>query len=371
MSACPVLDARVVRLIHDGLTLEVKLSLQAGCGVVFGPSGAGKTSLLRAIAGLDRPDSGIVRLGDETVFDSARRWSVPLRRRRIGMIFQDDLLFPHLSVARNIAYGLKAWERTEAAARVAEVADWCGVTHLLARDPATLSGGERQRVGLARALAPRPRLLLCDEPVSALDLDARFALIERLRAIQQAEAIPLLYVTHSPAEAVALGARLFFLEHGRIIDEGDPLDVLARHGSAWSADGLRNVFFATVAAHHASEGETHLALSEDGPLLIVPYVDRPIGSRLPVAVRADDILLARGPVPGLSARNCIAGVVERIVGHGPEAEVVVRTGPVAWIVSVVASAVAALGLHPGGEVHLIIKARSCRSLAGREETTAP
>ena len=155
------------------------------------------------------------------------------------MIFQDDCLFPHLNVAANIRFGLKGWRRDQASARVAEVAALCGVEHLLERHPETLSGGERQRVGLARALAPRPRLLLCDEPVSALDLANRHALLERIRVVQRAEGIPMLYVTHSPAEAIALGSRLFLLDAGRIVAEGPPLDVLSAARSAVAGlDGL-------------------------------------------------------------------------------------------------------------------------------------
>src|SRR4029077_20020033 len=134
-------------------------------------SGAGKTTLLRLIAGLDAPDGGRIRLGDAVLFDSGAKINQRLRDRRVGMIFQDDLLFPHLSVAANIRFGLKEQPRAQAESRLAEVAALCGVAALLDRRPETLSGGERQRVGLARALAPRPRLLLCDEPVSALDLE--------------------------------------------------------------------------------------------------------------------------------------------------------------------------------------------------------
>lgn len=362
MSEPPKLDVRLTRRVHSRLTIEAALRLASECGVVFGPSGAGKTSLLRAIAGLDRPDSGRVTIGDHTIFDASRRANVPLRGRRIGMIFQDDRLFPHLSVARNIGFGLSAWSRREASSRIEEMAGLCGVAHLLTRDPATLSGGERQRVGLARALAPRPRLLLCDEPVSALDLDARFALIERLRTLQRAEAIPVLYVTHSPAEAVALGSRLFLLDTGRIVDEGEPLDVLARRDCL--GDELRNIVPASVAGHDPTTGETFLRLGDgDGPVLIVPHASAPVGQRLAVAIRADDILLALGPIAQLSARNRIAGTVERLIAHGSEREVLVRTGPVVWIVSVVASATAALDLRPGTEVQLIIKARSCRPIA--------
>jgi molybdate transport system ATP-binding protein len=355
----------LVHRVHAGLTLDIALQLGREIGVVFGPSGAGKTTLLRLIAGLAVPDAGHVHLEEAALLDTANRIDQPLRRRRISMIFQDDWLFPHLDVAANIRFGLKGWRHDQAVARLGEVAALCGVERLLDRRPATLSGGERQRVGLARALAPRPRLLLCDEPVSALDLGNRHALIERLRAVQRTEVIPMLYVTHSPSEAIALGSRLFLLEHGRIVADGPPLDVLSqmRRDSAamipW--EGVRNVFPARVDSHAAKQGATLLQLA-DGPELNISFLDYPPGSRLLVAVRADDILLARQPIVGLSARNQVPGTVERIVSHGPEAEVVVRTGGLTWIVSLVAPAVAQLELKPGDPVQLIIKARSCHVL---------
>lgn len=360
MNAPGVLDVRVVRPIHDGLTLDVALVLGPECGVVFGASGAGKTTLLRLIAGLERPARGHVRLGDAVLYDAAARTNAPLRTRRIGMIFQDDLLFPHLNAAENIGFGLKGEPPRWQAQRLAEVAALCGVEHLLGRRPETLSGGERQRVGLARALAPRPRLLLCDEPVSALDLASRHALIAQLRAVQRAEGIPLLYVTHSPAEAIALGSRLFVLSDGRIVDDGPPLDVLARRsGPSTQLEGLCNVFRGRILTGDA--GETRLKL-DDGPILVVPDQGRPADTAVTVEIRADDVLLARGPITGLSARNLIDGTVERVVPHGPDAEVVVRTGGVCWLASVVAPAVAALDLHPGAAVCLIVKARSCHVL---------
>jgi molybdate transport system ATP-binding protein len=332
------------------------------CGVLFGASGAGKTTLLRLIAGLATPEQGRVRLGATVLFDGPSRVNRPLRLRQVGMIFQDDLLFPHLDVAANIRFGLKGQPRPHAEARLAEVAALCGIEPLLGRRPATLSGGERQRVGLARALAPRPRLLLCDEPVSALDLESRYALIDRLGAVQRTEAIPVLYVTHSPAEAITLGARLFLLADGTIIDQGPPLEVLARQpqrpGSVAGLGDVRNVFPATLEGH-ADDGAATVVRLQDGPSLVVPFHDAAPGTPLSVSVLAEEILLARGTIDGLSARNLIAGTVEQVVAHGSDAEVLVRTGGTVWIASVVVPAVAALGLSPGSAVYLIIKARSC------------
>jgi molybdate transport system ATP-binding protein len=371
----PALGVHASRRVNPGLTLDVSLDLPgAGCGVVFGPSGCGKTSLLRLIAGLDRPDSGTIRLGDVVLNDVAAGRDVPLRHRRIGLIHQDDRLFPHLDVAHNIAFGLAGWSRVDRARRLAEVAALAGVGHLLGRSIGSLSGGERQRVGLARALAPRPRLLLCDEPVSALDLEARFLLLDRLRTAAAAEGVPLLYVTHAPAEAVTLAARVFLLHDGRIAADGPALDVLAAasastalSGRAWTLDGLRNVLAARVVAHEPGDDATILQL-DDGPTLAVPYsAIRSVGQPVRVVVRADDILLSAGRPEGLSARNLLPGQVVRVVPHAREAEVVVRTGRIDWIASVVLPSIAALGLHPGADVHLVLKARSCRVVSGDED----
>jgi molybdate transport system ATP-binding protein len=265
-----------------------------------------------------------------------------------------------LSVADNIRYGLKGASKTNIAARLAEVSDLCGVGHLLDRCPQTLSGGERQRVGLARALAPRPRLLLCDEPVSAIDLPNRHLLIDRLRRVQQVEQIALLYVTHSPAEAIAIGTRLLLLDKGKIKTEGPPLDVLSsvRGASIVHLEGVRNIHTAHVVAHSDIRGDSQIQL-DGGPALTVPLLYLPPGTRALIEIRADDILLARGPISGLSARNVIAGVVDRIVPHGSDAEVLVRTGDLTWIVSIVAAAALQLDLAPGANVYMIIKARSC------------
>jgi molybdate transport system ATP-binding protein len=372
-SSGEILDVHLVHRVHSALVLDVAFQLGPTIGVVFGPSGAGKTSLLRLIAGLTKPDDGRVHLSGQTLFDAAQRINCPLRRRQIGMIFQDDCLFPHLDVAANIRFGLKGWPREQSSARLADVAALCGVEHLLTRDPGTLSGGERQRVGLARSLAPRPRLLLCDEPVSALDLANRHALLEHLRAVQRALAIPMLYVTHSPAEAIAVGTQLFLLEQGRIVVQGPPLDVLSAAGKTpaesirW--EGVRNLFTARVIDHSPAQGATHLQL-DDGPELIVPFVPRSQGMRLSVEIRADDILLAREPLGGLSARNQIPGTVERIITHGADVEALVRTQGLTWIVSLVAPAAEQLELKPGSSVHVIVKARSCRVIDNQDSEPA-
>jgi len=355
----PALEVRVRRRVHEGLEIDAELALEGGCGVLFGRSGAGKSTLLRLIAGLDRPDGGRVAIGGEALFDDRLGIDVPLRRRRIGMIFQDDLLFPHRSVAGNIGFGLLDRPRAARAARIAEVADLCGVAGLLGRRPSTLSGGERQRVGLARALAPRPRLLLCDEPFSALDQGSRSELRRRLEGVRRAEGLPVLFVTHDAAEALAVGTMMFRVEAGRIAARGAPLDVLASP-SGGRREGLPNVFRAVVEAHDPGAGETRLRIDRGGPVLVVAGLGSAVGSAVIVTVRADDVLLAAGPVVGLSARNLIAGTVERVVGDGPEVEVVVRTGGVAWIASVVRSAVASLGLAAGSPAWLVVKARSCR-----------
>ncbi|GAC1321934.1 MAG: hypothetical protein NVSMB14_16900 [Isosphaeraceae bacterium] len=237
---------------------------------------------------------------------------------------------------------------------------------LLDRPPGTLSGGERQRVGLARALAPRPRLLLCDEPVSALDLDARDALLERLRSARAAENIPLLYVTHDPNEAIVMGSTVFVLRSGAIVARGSPLEVLTEFGRASGSrgNGPRNLFAATV--ERQDNPDATIVRLREGPPLTVPKLRDAVGARLTISIRSEDVLLARGSMDGiaLSARNVLEGVVDKVVTRGAEAEVVVRCQGVVFLVGVTAPAVKELDLREGREATLIVKARSCAVIGG-------
>ncbi len=356
----PVLLIDLTHRVHPGLNLQIQLRLGVERGVVFGTSGAGKTTLLRLISGLAHPDSGSIVLGERTLFDSSQHINVPLRERGVGFIFQDDLLFPHMNVARNIVFGLKDSTREQANGRLDEVSKLCGVEKLLERDPNTLSGGERQRVGLARALANKPKLLLCDEPVSALDMDSRHQLLGRLRSVQEAERIPLLFVTHSPSEAIVIGQTLFRLQAGAVVEKGEPFDVISHvqgsNGSRFAS--IYNFFVATLVESSRSEGSSVVRLA-DGTELVVHAPNNTIGEPVTVRIRADDVLLAVGEVQGLSARNILQGSVEKIVSSDGNAEVVVRTNKTAWIVSATEEAVKSLGLEPGSPVRLIVKARSC------------
>jgi len=369
MTSGDALQVAIRHRIHPGLAIDLSIVMGRELGVLFGPSGAGKTSVLELIAGLKTPDQGTIQVGDATFFDRTRRVNRKLRDRRVGYIFQDDVLFPHLTVGDNLRYGLKGASPQEVADRISEVSDLCGINELKDRRISTLSGGERQRVGLARAIAPRPRILLCDEPVSALDLDARYRLLNHLKEIRRSESIPILLVTHAIDEALTFGDRLFFLDQGRIVAQGQPDEVLAELSSRsdLNASRLRNVFAGVVAEHDPAGRSTSISLT-GGPLLIVSAMDRPLGSPVFVRVDSEEIVLTRGPLGPLSARNLIGGTIERIMIHDAAAEVAVRVNDLIWIVGIIEASARSLDLNVGDEVQMIIKARSCRPLredAGR------
>jgi molybdate transport system ATP-binding protein len=201
-------------------SMDMQFSSPSGVTVMFGPSGSGKTTVLQCIAGLAAPDSGLISIGGETFFDSARKLDHPAHRRRVGYVFQDLALFPHMSVARNVGFGVRV-NGTEKTRLVHNALEKFGIAGLADHRPAEISGGERQRVALARALVSQPRLLLLDEPFSALDDELKHGIIGDLKRWLRDNAVPVLFVTHNREEARAFGDRVLLLKDGKIAGEGD------------------------------------------------------------------------------------------------------------------------------------------------------
>lgn len=214
-SARPDLSVAVRRRLAT-FTLDVAFDSIGGVTALLGPSGAGKTLTLRAIAGLLRPDSGRIACGGRVLFDAAAGVDLPARARRVGYVFQHYALFPHLTVAENVAYGLHAWPRAARRVRVTEVLETVGLAGYAGRRPRELSGGQQQRVALARALAPEPAVLLLDEPLAALDAPLRRRLGAELRAVHERTAIPMVLVTHDPLEAARVADAVVQLDGGRV-----------------------------------------------------------------------------------------------------------------------------------------------------------
>lgn len=214
-------------LIECDLVLELG---RFGLMVLFGPSGCGKTTILRCLAGLQRPSSGFIRAGDKTWFCSCQTREIPTSQRGIGYVFQDSALFPHLSVEKNIAYGLYGWSRAERKVRISELIELMGLNGLERRRPSEISGGQKQRVALARALAPRPQVVLLDEPFASLDQTAACQLRNSLRQMLKKLCVPTILVTHDYEDALVLGDQMLLMSEGRIIQRGLPSEVLSAVG---------------------------------------------------------------------------------------------------------------------------------------------
>ncbi len=359
------LDVRIRKRFATGFALEAEFHAGPGFTILFGPSGSGKTTLLECVAGLQTPNAGRVALGPRVLFDSERNISVPVRERAIGYLFQSLALFPHLTVAENVAYGLAHRPADERRARVKEILESFRVAHLVARKPGAISGGERQRVALARSVVTDPALLLLDEPLSALDAIVKSKIIDDLRAWNASRNIPIVYVTHSPAEAFALGERIIVLESGGVLAQGSPQEVLAapRHETVAQLAGFENIFDATVTAILEDHGTMRCRLGSSALELEVPLLWTEPGSVTRVAIRAGDILVATTRPEGISARNTFQGRLISLERRGVTVIATVDAG-VRFEVHLTPSAIQSLRLEAGQQVWLIVKTYSCHLVAG-------
>ena len=351
-----------LRLEHEGngpdrFALDVAFKAPGDSTVLFGPSGAGKTTLLQAVLGGRKPQRGRIRVAGRTVFDSEQGIDLPTRQRGIGVVFQDALLFPHMDVRSNVAFGVRGGNRY---ALAQELLDRVEGGHLGSRMPVDLSGGERQRIALARALAARPAAILLDEPFSALDRPAREALGETVRQVQRESGIPFLHVTHDITEALRIGDHMVVLDQGRVVQQGRPSDVVATPTSAVAARavGTENLYRARVLSHHR-DGYTTIDLG--GLTVETGLLSSAAGDEVAVGLRAEDVLISLRPVTGTSARNVLAGTVEELSPRGAAVEVRVKT-PVIIRALVTQASVRELGLRAGSAVHLLIKAAAFQHL---------
>jgi molybdate transport system ATP-binding protein len=346
-----------VRQRLGSFSLEAAFESAGRLTAVFGPSGAGKTSLVNLIGGLGRPDAGRIAVDGRVLVDTEARIFVPKHRRRIGYVFQDARLFPHLTVRQNLRYGRFFTPAAERYADFGRVVELLGIGHLLDRRPGLLSGGEKQRVAIGRALIASPRLMLMDEPLASLD-DARKAeilpYVERLR---DEGGIPIVYVSHSVAEVARLATDAVVLAAGRVAASGPAGEVLARldllpgqeRGEAGSLVELE------VVDHEERFALTRLRST--GGDWRLPRIEAAVGARMRARVRARDVMLATERPAGISALNVLAGTVGEVAaGDGAEALVAVDCGRDRLYARVTRASVAALGLRPGRPVFAVVKA---------------
>jgi molybdate transport system ATP-binding protein len=346
--------------VSGNFELEAAFEAPAGITILFGASGAGKTTLLDCIAGLVTSDSGRIEVGQQRLLDLEHGTNLATQQRRIGYVFQDLALFPHLSVKKNIEYGLQSLGRSERQRRSDALMASFRISNLRKRKPSEISGGERQRVALARALVTDPWLLLLDEPMAALDASTKSKIIEDLRAWNNDHHIPILYVTHSREEVFALGERVLVLENGRIIAQGTPHEVMSapRQETVAQLSGFENIFDVTVVAIHENRGTMTCRITGSDVELETPMVRADVGSALRVGIRAGDILLATVQPSGLSARNIIRGTMISMEQRDVVVVATVDCG-VEVAIHLTLAARDSLQLRPGSQVWLVVKTYSC------------
>jgi molybdate transport system ATP-binding protein len=346
-----------IRRRQGDFELDVDLAAGPGVTALFGASGSGKTSVINMVAGLSRPDSGRIVVDGRVLFDTKAGIDLPPEKRRLGYVFQDARLFPHLSVRANLMFGKRLVPVAERKVALADVVEVLGIDHLLDRRPAGLSGGEKQRVAIGRALLASPRILLMDEPLAALDAGRKAEVLPFIARMAQRFAIPILYVSHAMDEVLRLADTLVLMENGRAAAFGPTEDLLSRadlrhltgHGEAGA------VVRAVVSHHDESHGIT--ALSFAGGPLLVGRVDLPPGAAVRLRIHARDVAIATEAPRNISVRNVIPGrVISVTAAAGHAVDVMLEcNGAVIWS-QITALAQSHLHLAPGMPAFALLKA---------------
>jgi molybdate transport system ATP-binding protein len=347
-----------IQLLHQfgAFVLDAAFTIERpGVTALFGPSGAGKSTIANAIAGLFRPAEGRIVIGDRLVFDSQAGVALPPRARRIGYVFQDARLFPHMSVENNLRFGWRRAPERADAHEFARIVDLLGLDGFLARRPAKLSGGEKSRVALGRALLSSPSLLILDEPLAALDAARKAEILPWLERLRDEAALPMIYVTHALDEVARLADSIVLIRAGRVAAQGAAFDLLPdlEFANLTGASPLGAVLAARVAAHR-DDGLTELAF--DGGTLLVPHLDTAIGTRLRVRLRSEDVMLAR-VVPGaISANNVLPTTVAAVrAADAAHADVQLLCGVTKIVARITRASFARLEIKPGMAMFAIVK----------------
>jgi molybdate transport system ATP-binding protein len=346
-----------VALTLGAFALDVAFENDAGITALYGRSGSGKSLTINLIAGLARPDRGSIVLNGRVLVDTAAGIFVPAYRRRIGLVFQDAQLFPHLSVKTNLLFG--RWFAPKPARKVDfdRVVETLGIGHLLARKPGRLSGGERQRVAIGRALLAAPEILLMDEPLASLDTERKLEILPLIESLRDELQMPMVYVSHAVDEVARLASRVVVLDHGHVVAAGSVEDVF---GPGLSGTGLDRFAQSSVVAGRIAAIDTAYGLTQVAhPAGSIWLTGRagPIGREVRVVIRATDITLSKIPGQSLSVRTTLSGTVTGIELDGPIAAVAVALdGHGRLFALATRKAIDELALRPGERVYALVKA---------------
>lgn len=301
-----------VSLKRGNFSLATNLNLEAKVTGLFGPSGSGKSTLLSILAGLVKPDRGRIVVDGECLFDSAAGINIPMHQRRVGLVFQESRLFPHLTIEHNLTYGLHLITKKHQKFSLNQIVELLEIKPLLKQRPHQLSGGEKQRVTLGRALLSSPRLLLCDEPLAALDTRLKNQILPFLKRVNEEINVPMVYVSHSINEVLQLTQNIAMIEAGEILASGNFYELISHPEVLALAHhlGFDNVIHAEVLEHNNEFGYTLVALN--GNRLFVPLLNMGIGAEIAISVPASNIALSIKKLDGLTIQNQLAGLVTAI-----------------------------------------------------------